>query len=91
MANPDWQTWVRDMQSTALKIRAAAKAKDTAKFSAAADHLSEMCQSCHTGIDHKPRRMVLPAIPSIRRENWRNSGVLGVWLKRRKARKHNGE
>ncbi len=48
VANADWQTWVRDMQSTALKTRAAAKAKDTAKFSAAADHLSEICQSCHT-------------------------------------------
>jgi Cytochrome C' len=48
VANADWQTWVRDMQTTALKIRAAAKAKDTAKFGAAADHLSEICQNCHT-------------------------------------------
>jgi Cytochrome C' len=48
VANADWQAWVRDIQTTALTIRAAAKAKDLAKFSAAADHLSETCQSCHT-------------------------------------------
>ena len=48
VANADWQSWVRDVQTTALAIRAAAKAKDPAKFSAAADHLSEVCQSCHT-------------------------------------------
>jgi hypothetical protein len=44
----DWQSWVRDVQKTALTLRAAAKAKDSVKFSAAADHLSEVCQSCHT-------------------------------------------
>ena len=48
VANADWQSWVRDMQATALRIRAAAKAKDSVKFGAAADHLSEVCQSCHT-------------------------------------------
>ena len=48
VANADWQSWARDMQTTAMKIRAAATAKDLAKFSAAADHLSEICQSCHT-------------------------------------------
>jgi Cytochrome C' len=48
VANADWQSWARDVQTTALAIRAAAKAKDLAKFSAAADHLSEVCQSCHT-------------------------------------------
>ena len=48
VANADWQSWVRDVQTTALAIRAAAKARDSAKFSAAADHLSEVCQSCHT-------------------------------------------
>jgi hypothetical protein len=48
VANADWQSWVRDVQTTALAIRAAAKAKDPGKFSAAADHLSEVCQSCHT-------------------------------------------
>jgi hypothetical protein len=47
-ANADWQSWVRDMQSTALNLRAAAKARDLDKFSAAADHLSEVCQGCHT-------------------------------------------
>ena len=47
-ANADWQSWVRDVQTTALAIRAAAKIKDSKKFSAAADHLSEVCQSCHT-------------------------------------------
>jgi Cytochrome C' len=48
VANADWQSWVSDVQTTALAIRAAAKAKDSTKFSAAADHLSEVCQSCHT-------------------------------------------
>jgi hypothetical protein len=48
VGNADWQSWVRDLQRTALAIRAAAKAKDSAKFSAAADHLSEVCQNCHT-------------------------------------------
>jgi Cytochrome C' len=48
VANADWQSWVRDVQTTALKVRAAAKAKDSAKLGAAADHLSEVCQSCHT-------------------------------------------
>jgi hypothetical protein len=48
VANADWQSWVRDVQTTALAIRAAAKAKNSAKLSAAADHLSEVCQSCHT-------------------------------------------
>ena len=48
VAHADWQAWVRDLQKTALAIRAAAKAKDPAKFGAAADHLSEICQSCHT-------------------------------------------
>ena len=44
VANADWQSWVRDVQTTALAIRAAAKAKDSAKLTAAADHLSEVCQ-----------------------------------------------
>jgi hypothetical protein len=48
VANADWQSWAHDVQTTALAIRAAAKAKDLAGFSAAADHLSEVCQSCHT-------------------------------------------
>jgi hypothetical protein len=48
VANTDWQSWVRDVQTTALGLRAAAKAKDLSKFSTAADHLSEVCQSCHT-------------------------------------------
>jgi hypothetical protein len=48
VANADWQSWVRDVQTTALAIRAAAKAKDLSLFSGAADHLSEVCQSCHT-------------------------------------------
>jgi hypothetical protein len=48
VANADWQSWTRDVQTTALAIRAAAKTKDPAKFTAAADHLSEVCQSCHT-------------------------------------------
>src|SRR5580658_3805799 len=31
VANPDWQSWTRDLQKTALQIRAAAIAKDKAK------------------------------------------------------------
>jgi hypothetical protein len=48
VANADWQSWVRDLQETAVRIRAAAKAKDLSLFSTSADHLSEICQSCHT-------------------------------------------
>lgn len=48
VANADWQSWVRDMQTTALSIRAAAKSKNSTQFGTAADHLSELCQSCHT-------------------------------------------
>ncbi len=47
VANADWQAWTRDVQQTALQIRAAVKAKDTMKLGAAADHLSDICQSCH--------------------------------------------
>jgi hypothetical protein len=47
VSNTDWQAWARDVQKTALVIRAAAKAKDQTKFSAAADHLAEVCQACH--------------------------------------------
>jgi hypothetical protein len=48
VANADWQSWARDVQKTALNLRAAAKAKDSARFNAAADHLSEVCQNYHT-------------------------------------------
>jgi len=46
-ANADWQTWVRDMQKTALALRATAKSKDPAKLAAAGDHLQEICAGCH--------------------------------------------
>jgi hypothetical protein len=48
VAAADWQAWVRDMQNTALQIRAAVKAMDQKKMAAAADHLQEICESCHT-------------------------------------------
>ena len=48
VANPDWQTWVRDMEKTALQIRTAVKGKDQKKMAAAADHLQEVCEACHT-------------------------------------------
>jgi hypothetical protein len=48
VANADWQAWVLDMQRTALQIRAAAKAKDQQKMAAAADHLQEICEGCHS-------------------------------------------
>ena len=47
VANADWQAWVRDMQKTAVELRATAKAKDAAKLAAAADHLQEVCSACH--------------------------------------------
>lgn len=47
VANPDWQAWVRDMQKTAVELRATSKTKDAAKLGAAADHLQEVCSGCH--------------------------------------------
>ena len=48
VANADWQAWIRDMQKTALQIRSAVKATDQKKMAAAADHLQELCEACHT-------------------------------------------
>ena len=48
VATADWQAWVRDMQKTAHAIRAAAKAMNQKKMTAAADHLQEICEACHT-------------------------------------------
>ena len=47
VANADWQAWVRDMQKTAIALRATAKSKDAAKLAAAGDHLQEICAGCH--------------------------------------------
>jgi hypothetical protein len=47
VASADWQAWVRDMQKTAVALRATAKTKDAAKLAAAADHLQEVCSACH--------------------------------------------
>jgi hypothetical protein len=47
-ANADWQSWVRDMEKTALQIRSAAKATDQKKLAAAGDHLQEICETCHS-------------------------------------------
>jgi Cytochrome C' len=46
-ANADWRAWTRDMQKTALELRATAKSKDAAKLATAADHLQEVCSACH--------------------------------------------
>lgn len=46
-ANANWQSWAADAQKTALQIRQAVQAKDMASLSKAADHLTEVCQSCH--------------------------------------------
>ena len=46
-ASADWQTWVRDMQKTAVELRATAKSRDAARLAAAADHLQEICSGCH--------------------------------------------
>jgi Cytochrome C' len=48
VANADWQTWMHDMDKTALQIRSAVKAMDQKKMAAAADHLQEICEACHT-------------------------------------------
>jgi cytochrome c' len=47
-ANADWQSWVRDMEKTALQIRSAAKATDQKRLAAAGDHLQEICEACHS-------------------------------------------
>ena len=47
-ANADWQDWVRDMEKTSLQIRSAVKAMNQKEMAAAADHLQEICESCHT-------------------------------------------
>ena len=54
VANADWQGWTRDLEQTALQIRAAVKAMDQKKMAAAADHLQEVCKSCHT--QYRPQR-----------------------------------
>jgi Cytochrome C' len=48
VATADWQKWVRDMEKTSRAIRAAVKAMDQKKMAAAADHLQEICEACHT-------------------------------------------
>jgi len=47
VSNADWQAWTRDMQKTAVDLRATAKSKDAARLAAAADHLQEVCSGCH--------------------------------------------
>ncbi|HEX3486826.1 MAG TPA: cytochrome c [Micropepsaceae bacterium] len=47
VANADYQGWARDVQQTGIQIKAAVKAKDMMKLNDAADHLTEVCQSCH--------------------------------------------
>jgi hypothetical protein len=48
VAAADWQTWAKDLQKTALQVRAAVKAKDQKKLAASGDHLQEICEGCHT-------------------------------------------
>jgi cytochrome c556 len=48
VANADWQSWVRDIEKTSLQIRSAVKATDQKAMATAADHLQEVCESCHT-------------------------------------------
>jgi hypothetical protein len=47
VSNADWQNWARDVQQTGLQLRTAIKAKDQMKLMTAADHLVDVCQSCH--------------------------------------------
>ena len=48
VASADWQSWVRDMEKASLQIRSAVKAMNQKEMAAAADHLQEICESCHT-------------------------------------------
>jgi Cytochrome C' len=48
VAHADWQSWVRDMEKTALAIRAAVKAQDQKTLAAVADQLQQICEGCHT-------------------------------------------
>ena len=48
VAHADWQSWVRDMEKTALAIRAAVKAEDQKTLAAVADQLQQICEGCHT-------------------------------------------
>ena len=48
VANADWRNWVRDMEEISLQIRSAVKAMNQKEMAAAADHLQEVCESCHT-------------------------------------------
>lgn len=48
VAHADWQSWVREMEKTALAIRAAVKAQDQKTLAAVADQLQQICEGCHT-------------------------------------------
>ncbi|MGO9947620.1 MAG: cytochrome c [Steroidobacteraceae bacterium] len=48
VAHADWQSWVREMEKTALAIRAAVKAEDQKNLAAVADQLQQICEACHT-------------------------------------------
>jgi hypothetical protein len=48
VAHADWQSWVREMERTALAIRAAIKAEDQKTLAAVADQLQQTCEGCHT-------------------------------------------
>ena len=53
VASADWQNWVRDMEKASLQIRIAVKAMNQKEMAAAADHLQEVCESCH--IKYRPQ------------------------------------
>ena len=48
VAAADWKAWTRDLERTSKQIRAAVKSMDQKALAAAADHLQEICESCHT-------------------------------------------
>src|SRR5271169_18416 len=48
VAHADWQSWVREMEKTALAIHAAVKAQDQKTLAAVADQLQQICEGCHT-------------------------------------------
>lgn len=56
VANPDWQVWSLELQTTAIEVREAARAKSLERLAAGGDRLQQVCVACHD----KYR----PAIPS---------------------------
>ncbi len=46
-ANANYQAWAKDVQDDAVKLLAAAKARDLKTLGETGDHLAGVCQDCH--------------------------------------------